>query len=168
MYILASLLLACYPDVEKVESLPEATQSGRNVFGCLVDGVLWLPKNSSSIIGSSPGAEAVYRLSTHELRISGYQYRQNGGSLCLKTIAVSPGNYSFTPISDYFKESYYYDGPNQVHYSLLDSSSTLTITRLDTVERVVSGKFTVSFSDQQSKKQVKITEGVFDIVLKIL
>jgi len=46
LIILPLLALQCNKDPEPIEQLPEATQTGKNTFGCLVDGEVWLPKGN--------------------------------------------------------------------------------------------------------------------------
>lgn len=130
-----------------------------------MDGVVWLPRRAVSITGSPPDAEAVYNLSTHQLYIGGHQYGQDGDSFSLRVMASLPGQYILNPSISSNEGVSYYDGTNRLFYGLADSSSTLTISKLDTVNRIVSGKFTLLLFNAQVQKQLKVTDGVFDIAL---
>lgn len=161
--LLSTCMMGCLTKVEP--TLPEATQVGKNTLGCLIDNQLWLPKKATSIIGSPPVVYALYSRSTNELKIGGRRFGSGGSEFTLKAIAYGQGK--ATLLVDNINpenETYYYD--DNESYIPLTTTSSLTITKLDTINRIVSGSFTLEVIGQRTKKQVNITKGIFDIQLE--
>ena len=46
-----ALLQSCDDSVTELEKLPPATQTGKNTFGCLVEGKAWVTKTSTGTDG---------------------------------------------------------------------------------------------------------------------
>jgi hypothetical protein len=157
---LAAVLLAtgCKKD-DPEAGLPTATQEGKNTFGCLVDGQVFVPKpgQAISITKREPLEASVYRT---DLLVSGmgdgyvefalHNASQQGTYALGETSTKSYGTYSVSGIRYY---------TNTAHVG------TVTITRIDTVAKVAAGTFQFTALDYQSGKTVTISNGRFDVRL---
>lgn len=169
IYILI-LLLGCSACKEGLlspkEELPPATQEGKNTFGCLVNGEVWLPKGGITINKLTYDYNPTYNKNYFQVRAKRY-FVDNGKDVS-QTLSIT--------IEEEFVET--------IAYKLEDPSSSrgryanleipcvletapgqpgiLAITKLDTVNHIIAGtfEFTVWTEDCDT---IKVTDGRFDI-----
>lgn len=150
--------------VSEFSKLPAPTQIGANTFGCLVNGKAFLP--SSGGYSSPPKLAADYSPSpTGGLTIYARNKSDNGvyTLVSLKTDSLSveegqtlhlstraPGN----AVGFFSAGGNYMTGQG--------ATGTLTITKLDLVNKIISGSFDFEAKDTAGNL-VKITDGRFDV-----
>jgi hypothetical protein len=148
--------------------LPPETQTGANTFGCLVNGKIWLPEGfPGPLVG--PNFEVVYDPNYKGGTLNVSVYRATSGdiesSMALAGYEISqiPVTYSLdSPTNDAKRMAVfssnscdYYDAPD------LYRKGTLTITRLDLQQGIVSGRFEFVLA-KQGCDTLKVTQGRFD------
>jgi len=160
----AFTLSCCSKDDNKpkteLEKLPPATQTGKNTFGCLLDGKAFLPYNAPN------STNCFYQL------VSGKYYFYLGGqksindnivSIVLKTekkqIFQGDTYELFENIDGNASGNYLFN----VDFSstTLANSGKLTITKLDQVNQIVSGTFWFDVQDTNGAIH-QIRDGRFD------
>jgi len=172
-------LIFCVASCKKENSspfptpLPAATQVGAHTFGCKINGKAWVPDGvggfaqieaiSGGYVGSSisPVRNSVF-ISTYrsdrtkiDLHIQAvnqpgvYQLDQRTGIIYAELRPLNYGAY-FPDTGKAFVTNPTYTG-------------TVTITRADTVNFIVSGTFEFTVYDPASKQTIRITDGRFDI-----
>ncbi len=181
MWLLYVCLLACLGGCKQClkaptpTTLPDATQTGANTFGCMLNGNLWVAQGRSS--GFNPA-----QLPNPYL---GYDATYNGGSLDVgggivlddksqSNIVITgnniggTGTYSLDKAKSgiFFKHTdfvnslvYYNDG----YDGNVFSGGELTITKLDKVNKIISGTFYITIEKPKLGKKIVITDGRFDI-----
>ena len=168
LFIFLSGLSACKKStISELDKLPPASQYGANTFGCLVNGKAFLPKtwgflapykSSADYIPSPIGGLVIYGrykndqgeysmvgLITDSLEVSEGQ--------TLKWNTRAPGN--AVGFLDNTPSGFIYTTDQK-------SPGTLTITKLDLVNKIISGTFDFDVSNSNGET-VKITNGRFDI-----
>ncbi len=155
--------------VQKKDVLPEATQEGKNTFGCLVNGEVWLPKiydGSWNIFGPRllSGGWGFNKIGINARKVSKtgevteiFLYSKNINKV---------GDYNLYLDQSNTKSSYSYRKTQQEIndniYPINDTlNSSLVITRLDTINKIISGKF--AFNCLLNNQYIQITNGVFDL-----
>lgn len=155
---------SCDPvDSVKKEELPPATQEGKNTFGCLVNGKLWLPKGR---VGSTSNLDASYDPSYKGGSLHFAAYRVDGNNT--QDILIGAYNiadeglfqFNFTGNATAF----FYDEASSCSYN--DPGDYLTgslkITKVDLSARVVSGEFDFIVA-KINCDTVKVSLGRFDL-----
>jgi hypothetical protein len=151
-------------DVEPVDQLPPATQTGANTLGCLVNGQAWTPQGNDGYSNYSvvydPNPYGVLDLTTYR-----YQQSPNNKQIlilyarnlhALKSYdLVDP---SITRVS--WKDrltgcDFNSNAPDTYH------KGTLTITRLDVQAGIISGTFNFTLA-KPGCDTVRVTQGRFD------
>ena len=171
---LAALLAAgCKKD--NPNALPEATQSGRNTAGFLLDGQLWLPEWKSSFSVNTPVSASWRRTSVGRSLDFGFTRRNDNednsldlfvpnitrvGTFQLNqrasiTLGDRNPSYGIYIIAKAVPDRLFLTGP--------DATGTLTITRFDTVARVVAGTFELTVQEETSPETHQLTDGRFDL-----
>ena len=173
-------LIACSKNDDGPKfSLPPATQTGENTFGCLIDGQLLIPRDGSGSFNVHDigmifwdGIGNFYEIDVHDfasektasinLHIMGLdslgegQYIVNESN-CYDGIDSPNTNNIFCRVWDY--EDNIYES-----YCSFENSGVIHITKFDLEKRIVSGTFhckVVSYDDPTDT--IEITEGRFDI-----
>lgn len=157
--------------------LPEATQVGNNTGGAKIDGQVWLP--ATTLFVGAPTRVMYHRGSTgYQLTVSLSRATdpesaplndtsiriyvpdiRSAGTVALNqqsnpSLVNTPAHATFT----YAKPS-----PDQVLITGPDAPGQLTVTRLDTVARVISGTFEFRAREIRGSATVQVTEGRFDL-----
>ncbi len=158
-----------------VSSLPAATQIDANTFGCMLNGNIWVAQGNTRAFNPA-------RLPNPYL---GYDATYKGGSLDVSGDIVlddniqsdivitgnnigSTGTYSLDKAKSgiFFKHTdfvnslvYYNDG----YDGNVFSGGELTITKLDKINKIVSGTFYITIEKPKLGKKIVITDGCFDI-----
>lgn len=157
----------------ELNKLPPATQDGRNKFGALIASQAFVPGNT--LFGNVQPVTAIYYKNAR------YMYR--AGFLCIAGIDVSAsqmagqvainkqnvfatGDYPLTDAAGYdFNMNYVADGISYYNEKTkkvyLAQSGKLSITKLDTVNFIVSGRFYFTGKDSTGQT-IEVTDGRFD------
>ncbi|MDQ2770011.1 MAG: DUF6252 family protein [Bacteroidota bacterium] len=149
---------ACKKDGPEA-GLPAATQEGKNTFGCLVDGQLFVPLPPAGINSShrEPLEASLYRT---DILVSG---RGNGYVDFALRNAFRPGTYNLG--ETYTGSSGRYEISAGAYYTNTVYTGTVTLTRIDTVAKIAAGTFQFTALNR-SGKTVTVTNGCFDVRLK--
>lgn len=148
------------------DQLPPETQTGANTFGCKVNGKVWLPKGGIytprlSADFFSPTQITIYA-NKRELINGGPETKIEGINFSIFNDTVKIGQYFF---DDTLKRKATFNTDNGRCYykTFVNDQSGLTITFLDLANRIISGRFQLSFPAQNTCPPIEITEGRFDI-----
>jgi hypothetical protein len=173
VFILSILSFSCKKDIS---ALPAPTQTGANTFGCKVDGQMWGPSGFGLTI-TAPILEASY-IDGRTIIINARNFSSSPTEsefeihlMNVVTTGVYPlntttqkypnqsGNYAyyvvrkFTPLNEWITNSQY--------------TGQVSITRTDTVNRIVSGTFQFQALNLYNTPQpVYVTDGRFDIKIQ--
>ncbi|TLM93938.1 hypothetical protein [Hymenobacter jeollabukensis] len=172
-------LVACMREgVEPKRVLPEATQSGLNTAGAKVDGQVWLP--ATVMFAGSATHVAYQRINgRHELRISLRRVTDTEADPLQQTSIgfyvpdiSAPGTVVFNQSVDpyimvnqraFAKLMYSKPTPDQEFVTNSAMHGQLTVTRLDTVARIVAGTFDFQAQQRGTTATTSVTEGRFDL-----
>ncbi len=157
--IILILILGCErnptgPSTSNIDTtLPPITTRGNNTFGCIFDSKLWLKENYSSISGEYGHGYMVITMKRTEIK--------NNDIIMIRTPNNSvfrSGVYNFDSenINAYYRkgESYYYTNDSL--------GGILEITKLDSINFILSGKFKFKAVDLNNNV-VTIDSGRFDV-----
>lgn len=147
------------PNPDNPYGLPNATQTGANVFACRVNGQNWISKSGSLYIRGG--------LQNSELAVSGF-YEQ--------TMGINLNNFSHSYLSYQLSDTINSYGLYQVNNSCLlnpsggfggvtlvkSTNGLLTLTNVDTIKKILSGTFWFNIKTDYCDT-LKITDGRFDI-----
>jgi hypothetical protein len=170
---MAITVVACKKVAAPDSVFPTETTEGKNTFGAYVDGVPFIA--STTLFGQVRPVNAMYEPGPNGyfpsgfLNINGIDARygqEQAGSITIQKQGVfSTGEY---PLSN---------DRNCTDYNLCDlggydrssvprvyfvASGTLTITRLDTLQKIIAGRFSFVAVDTLGNRR-QVTGGVFDI-----
>jgi hypothetical protein len=167
-----AVMNSCQPEPEL--SLPPKTQEGRNTLGFKADGKVWV--NYGEICNWFDCEENVVdgRLhknadGSHTLVVAAY-YNDKKKNISQQFSVMAkyvdaPGTYQVKREHDNFV-SLVIDMSQNNFYQLGSSGFTLTITRLDTVNHILSGEFSGILQNyNDSTKTIPLTDGRFDTKL---
>ncbi len=166
-----------------VPSLPPITQTGANTFGCYIDGVLLTPRDGTgdlysdhkgmriSALGSGPNYiyDEIYvddRKSEKGglLRIHLIELHENGeGTFTINESNCQNGLDANISIN---LNCRIYDATAQIYkwYCSMENAGTLSITRYDLDNRILSGTFSCTMQNRDNpNERIEITQGRFDI-----
>ena len=194
-FLTISFLISCskkddIPLQPQEDQLPEATTSGANTAGCIINGKVLIPKNGSQAIGGSPsygltiGAGLNFNapiIGDDYLQIEIANKKDTDGSgiiLWLKNTTTGIGNY---PVNQSNGEQYSY-GPNnnQIFAGIRENDTNKTywsgtnsgivkITQFDYLNGVYSGVFSCTlYNKDNSSETIQVTDGRFDIKVATL
>jgi hypothetical protein len=156
-------LQSCFEIKPKPVSLPAATQTGANTFGCKVNGEIWVANGNSPY----PSIESPsYKVETGNFGFDGWNTKDFEGRVY---VAVSCNNcFGVGVYTDMYPYSEYFLGSigNIVQGGgHLDTSGTsmVEITRFAPEKGIMSGTFEYDLYDKTHGQKIKITEGRFDL-----
>jgi hypothetical protein len=158
-------------ELEKLDKYVPITSEGKYTFGCLVNGKLWLPEvKCSSVFNCDPEVFGDYGYSSKNILVQGRYKVPNDG--INETIYFEINGYEFlndTIILSSHEDSmknfgaYFMYLPNQKgYYTDSINKGSVIISRLDTINGIVSGEFSFEGVSKSGEK-VSITEGRFDV-----
>lgn len=170
-------------DVNPVEKLPSATQTGANTFGCLVDGSVLVPRDGIPTFDNPyphKGIEVTFNAEDKMLDLS--IYNEKGIApipffLRLHLVDfnnIQPGNYNWEqtyydvgttsyPLNEAYGSFYDNSINNYGWFGSYDGSGTITITRFDTANHVIAATFAGKLRKRDGTNEIAITDGRFDI-----
>lgn len=150
---------------EKEEVMPEYSESGENTFAAYVNGELWLPRGRPQIFKTSltynyyPEDEALTLEAFRKKEPEGEYINMNLAGVDgegIYSLDGKGGGITFNGVCNY-SGGY---GNNEYVYR----NGTLEITRFDTVNWIIAGKFEATLH-KAGCDTLRITEGRFDFKL---
>ncbi|MEQ1796381.1 MAG: hypothetical protein ABL872_00445 [Lacibacter sp.] len=169
---LFSLFISCRKNNSDSIQFPEETQSGLNTFGCYIDDKAFIP--ATTLFGNVQPIHVYYTPDSTQyykagfLSIQGIDARYSldfAGDVLLQKLQVfGIGEYSlnhaFNCANPYNCDGGgYYNAKEGKTYFI--ESGKLTITRLDTLNKIISGRFYFTSKDTFGNRK-EIKAGVFD------
>lgn len=168
-----SLLASCKKEVDE---LPEPTQTGANTFGAKVNGEFWVPQKFG-IAPTAPLLEARYT-GTNGIFINARNFSSSptetefeiylkdisgpGVVLLNQTTLKYPNegaSYGYYIKRRFMPEGEWITGPQH--------TGTVTVTRLDKVNNIISGTFQfTAVSMDNTADPITVTEGRFDVKIQ--
>ncbi|WP_345235892.1 DUF6252 family protein [Hymenobacter saemangeumensis] len=155
---------------DQLRLLPPATQTGRNTFGCLVNGQAYTPQGNN---GQSNNV-CLYDPGPNGANLSIRTYRSVDGSRTSITVnalyITGAGTYSLdlptTAGTAYFNDRNRPSPCNEYWHggTLTYSKGNLTLTRVDEQAGIISGTFEFTLA-QPGCDTIKVTQGRFDYQL---
>ncbi|MBC6607997.1 hypothetical protein H8B13_14315 [Hymenobacter sp. BT188] len=146
-----------------VPVLPEATQTGRNTVGFLVNDTVWLPQGNWNRprLGGYYGEGRLVLYGNYSPNANPND--QAGFGLYLGNARSGPGTYPlYAPLNTGRSSGGTFSRGAEHYETNATHNGVLTITRLDSVKRIVSGEFSFSPVDRAGNT-VRITSGRFDM-----
>ncbi|MDZ4807600.1 MAG: DUF6252 family protein [Bacteroidota bacterium] len=175
------IIIACFSVLllasckKEVSELPSATQTGTNTFGAKVNGQLWAPQG----FGPFPAdnlLDATFNSATGMLLINARNFSSSPNETSFEILIANvtgPGTYQLNTTTSragsksyalYFKNRL---NPVEEWMTTADYTGSVTITKLDVVNLIVSGTFQFEAVSSNTPPTIKsITEGRFDIKIK--
>lgn len=162
------------------ETLPPITQEGKNTFGCMVDGKLYVP--GETLFGNIRPLSCNYYTDSTDMFKTGSLFIQgiavnkevSGNIFIQKMNLFRPGKYQIIndscanphqcDILGYYKnnEGTDYVGQGSTYLAI---TGELNILRLDTIKKIVSGTFSFTARNQAGRIR-EITNGRFDLKIE--
>ncbi|MBF9142613.1 DUF6252 family protein [Hymenobacter properus] len=180
LFPLAAALLAagCKKDDPKA-MLPPATQEGKNVGGCLIEGEVWQTSPGQGLFASATGTRALVSKragqSTYTIKIGLSSDSPSSRLIEFACFGASGvGAYSFTqklpsytsPTPEPDNAQYHNrkgNGPTGDFSTGPAAPGQMTITRFDLQKHIVAGTFSFVAQDSVSGRKVNLTDGRFDV-----
>lgn len=159
---------------KEVDELPPVSQTGANTFGAKVDGELWAPKG----FGPFPANDILQArmTGTSYLTIDAKNFASSPNETQFQILVAGvtgPGTYQLNNdvvLPSSLSYGYYVKRnvtPLNEWVTSASIGGSVTITRLDTVNKVVSGTFQFNAMNlYNTPQQLTVTEGRFDIKLQ--
>ncbi len=159
LFSLISLLLlagGCKKTPQEPD-LPPATQTGAYTFGCKINGKVWVPKGGLL----HPVFDGGYY--QNNLYLIAQRLGDDHSSITMNFLdsVKAPGKYIIKEGADGRQTGRHFDGTRS-YLADTAGSGVLTLTKLDTVNLIVSGTFYFTATND-SGDIVHITDGRFDI-----
>ena len=152
--------LACEKDVP----FPKPTQEGLNTFGVKINGVKWLPKAGVSFTGGGDKLRGWYFPQEQVIAIEARRGVNDEVFILTVVDIKGVGAYNLNADSAKGSKTQFHGKVIDDQYFLLSTeNNNLTITKLDTVKKVMSGTFSAQMIGLSNQKIKKLSEGVFDI-----
>lgn len=169
--LMSAMLFSCKKETSE---LPPATQIGANTFGCRVDGEFWVP-SGFGIVPTAPILEA--RFVADDLYINARNFStsptETEFEIFIKGVTAT-GDYLLNTTTGYPGGSVSYGyyvhrrfTPDNEWITSAQYTGTVTITKIDTITRFVSGTFGFNAINLYNTSQLlAVTEGRFDVRLQ--
>ena len=147
----------------KKDDLPKATQEGKNVMAAKIDGNVWINTACSSCIGGGSGLSVSYE----QMFINILGQQKNGStslSIQLYFKVQEVGNYIINGTS--FNDDNFIKliDKNITYNTSKQHTGNLNITKIDRVNKILSGTFSFTAVNENNLNDVKsITDGRFDV-----
>lgn len=155
------------PIIDNTPKLPEATHIGANTFGCYINGELFVAESNkwSSVI---PTYCSYDNISPNELRVQGSRLNDTvRDNIQFGCYIFDTQKYNMDVITD--NDIGYITYVNTTlncmdYYHDLNNIGTVSITYLDTINRIIAGNFKMDVINKCNESlKLHITNGVFDL-----
>lgn len=159
---------------KEVTELPPATQTGANTFGCKIDGTFWVP-SGFGVVPTAPILEA--RGAGDAIWVNARNFSSSPTEtefeIYVKGI-TGPGTYSLNTtlngpntIASYAYYVHRKINPDNEWMTSDQYTGTVTITRFDTANLIVSGTFEFHAINLYNAPQpISVTDGRFDVKIQ--
>lgn len=158
---------------KSVEELPAATQTGANTFGLKIDGEFWVPQRFG-VAATAPILEA-RRTGLGGVFINARNFSfsptETEFEIFLENV-TGPGNYELNRTTNVYPHqsgSYAYYVKRRINpinewITTNQYPGSVTITRFDTTNKIISGTFTFRAGSMDSRATpIDVTDGRFDV-----
>lgn len=167
--LLAAFLIPCCHKGKLPNVLPPVTQEGKNTIGFKINGKVWIPERNRVPFGNR--CPEVYVKYSDEMDggvgslIISVSRKENNNVAYLHIGAIQntildTGQYFRKIMVDYSDGGAYvsgsYSGP------IYSEGGYFSITKLDTINQIISSKFAFSLKSNNTGKMIRITDGRFD------
>lgn len=173
LFILFTALITLAGCSKNVKELPAPNQTGSNTFGASVNGKLWAPKGfgimpTAPIVEASTAGGNNYMIHARNFASSP---TETEFEFYLKDI-TGPGTYNLNQTTGVYPNQsasygFYTERRFQPKYEWItspDYPGTVTITKLDQANRIISGTFQFKAKDIYGDAQpITVTDGRFDV-----
>ncbi|WP_143741282.1 DUF6252 family protein [Pontibacter ramchanderi] len=170
LLLLSLVFAACKKDELKL--LPDATQTGANTMGAIVNGKAWVADGGTGFNPPDPvegGYHGTYSYDAtrNNVLIRAYKKDKTGFQFYLRNVS-QPGEYPLNTTTNLFggelsqPQNYgaYYI-PGKLYMTTSRYTGKVIITRADTVNKIAAGIF--AFKAVHGKDTVAVTNGRFDV-----
>lgn len=150
------------PDkIEELAKLPPATAKGRNTFGCLINGRAW-PMSSEGFHRKQVFyGDRIFI--NYQTKLNQFDINESVSIMSKLIKTTGTHKIKFDDIDEEFIVINYDDDDYTSSYkSNKNGTATLNITRLDSVNHILSGTFSFSLKNMSGTKQVNVEHGRFD------
>lgn len=155
----------------ELQKLPAVTQRGANTFGCLVDGLAWLPNGSKPQTGGSN--IQVYIDPTFQggrFSITGHQYNNFQNQVGFgATKCTNAGYFDISLPINTLGYNRFLNNVNTCEFSSFDAGTYrrgfFNISKYDLTNGIFSGTFEFTIKSQACGDTIRITDGIFDVKL---
>ena len=155
----------------ELQKLPPITQTGANTFGCLVDGVAWLPNGNKPQTGGSN--IQLYVDPTFQggaFYVTGHQYKNFQSKITFGSGGCTTrGIFDISLPLQAIDYNRFFNTVNTCEFSSSDFRSfrkgLFNITRYDLTNGIFSGTFEFLIKSQVCGDTIRITDGRFDVKL---
>lgn len=148
------------------DALPAPTTEGLNTFGCKINGKVWIANGIRNDQG--PAAKAI-EVEFRPLSATTFYLliHTNASTKDRVQLTLPKGVLGINRLTNRYDDPFaiYYDNQFRLFNSMDAKPGNVVITRLDTINRIVSGTFEFDAQYPVSKEIVRVTEGRFDIDL---
>ncbi len=147
---------------EPIDRLPEATTTGANTFGCLLNGEVWI-NSAGGLLNDNLNADygaALDLLNVGAQNTAGEIFQ----GITMSAVLPDIGTYALNHVS-------YGNRPEPCSRNFteqnvpLDTDNFLEVTRLDLQEGIVSGRFAFVLVDNICGDTLRFTDGRFDLLM---
>jgi len=173
--IFFTITISCINKDDPKDQLPSITQTGANTFGCVINGEVLIPKNGIGV--PEPKGIQVYYFQNKNFVIDAANLKDNDGDRIYIYVhnLISTGTYQFGlsngANTSTFEPSYphcwirtFNGSTGGIKYLSNTNSGTITITRFDPINHIVSGIFNLTvFNKNKPNETIEITNGRFDV-----
>ena len=158
-------LSCCNNDDDKPQNpigqLPPATQTGANTFGCLINGEPFVVSNTSNQTAIYQGGGLLIggqkSINNNFSQVSIFISETNIGEI------ISENNSYILNSNSVPKGEYYIENQNCFYFTSSNYSGSITITKLDNINFIVSGTFEFKSISDNCEGIINITNGRFDL-----
>lgn len=163
--IIISLIVVSCKKNNSTGGLPSATQSGANTLGFLLNGQLWIPQGQRVTANLSIDYDKGYKNGIFS--IVAYNFIPTNSEQFIIGLTDSLNFQQFPKTFSLGTNTLFsisYNTPCDYFNQLPDvtSSGTMTVTKLDTLKRIISGTFDATLY-KVGCDTIRITEGRFDM-----
>ena len=147
--------MKCKKDNPAKEDLPLITQEGKRTFGCVVNGLILIPFSASS----TPALSAERTSNVYSIVINSFKSNPGKQYLYLSFKKTTQNKMILNCITYYHEK---YNGG--VDFEICQPTNyELNVSRLDDVNLIFSGTFSVDIPATSNSPAFKITDGRFDV-----
>lgn len=162
---LTAIIIAClFSGCKEKEVYPSETQEGRNTFGVKIDGNKWLPNQASTVPVAPSRLRGEYIKEGGIVAVTAR--RDNNDEIIVLTIldVYKSGAYVFNGDTTKSARTEFKGDKIDDKYRLFSGGiNEVEVTKLDTINKIISGNFRVQLKGVKNNTTKNLTEGIFDI-----